>query len=157
MATFIVNGGRSLKGEITPQGAKNEALQVICATLLTSGKITLKNIPDIIDVRKLIELIGSMGVKITHESDSVISFEATSVDLDYLQTQEFRSQSSSLRGSIMIVGPLLQGSVRLLSPNPEVTKSDGAVLIHISRDFKNWEPDLNSTHPIHSLKLKHLH
>ncbi len=118
MATFIVNGGRSLKGEITPQGAKNEALQVICATLLTTEKITLKNIPDIIDVRKLIDLIGSMGVKITHESDSVTSFEATSVDLDYLQTPEFRSQSSSLRGSIMIVGPLLARFGKAFIPKP---------------------------------------
>ena len=118
MATFIVNGGRPLNGEIIPQGAKNEALQVICATLLTAEKITIKNIPDIIDVRMLVELIGSMGVKITHESDSVISFQATSVDLDYLQTPEFRTQSSSLRGSIMIVGPLLARYGKAFIPKP---------------------------------------
>ena len=107
MGTFIVHGGKSLKGEITPQGAKNEALQVICATLLTGEKVTIKNIPDISDVNKLIELISCLGVRVTKESDSVTSFEAVNINLDYLQTSEFRAQSSSLRGSIMIVGPLL--------------------------------------------------
>jgi UDP-N-acetylglucosamine 1-carboxyvinyltransferase len=118
MGTFIVNGGKSLKGEITPQGAKNEALQVICAILLTSGKVTIKNIPDISDVNKLIELIGSMGVKVSRESDSITSFEAVDVNLDYLQTSEFRAQSSSLRGSIMIVGPLLARFGKAFIPKP---------------------------------------
>ena len=118
MSTFIVKGGKSLKGEITPQGAKNEALQVICAILLTSEKVTIRNIPDISDVKMLIELIRSMGVKVTRESDSVTSFEATNVNLDYLQTSEFRAQSSSLRGSIMIVGPLLARFGRAFIPKP---------------------------------------
>jgi UDP-N-acetylglucosamine 1-carboxyvinyltransferase len=118
MGTFIVQGGKSLTGEITPQGAKNEALQVICATLLTSEKITIKNIPDISDVKKLIELIGCLGVKITMESDSVASFEAAAINLDYLQTGEFISQSSSLRGSIMIVGPLLARFGKAFIPKP---------------------------------------
>jgi len=118
MGTFIVQGGKSLKGEITPQGAKNEALQVICATLLTSEKITIKNIPDISDVKKLIELIGYLGVKITKESDSAVSFEAANINLDYLQTSEFISQSSSLRGSIMIVGPLLARFGKAYIPKP---------------------------------------
>ena len=118
MGTFIVQGGKPLKGEITPQGAKNEALQVICAILLTSGKVTIKNIPDISDVNKLIELIGCMGVKVTRESKSITSFEAIDVNLDYLQTSEFRSQSSSLRGSIMIVGPLLARFGKAFIPKP---------------------------------------
>ena len=118
MGTFIVHGGKSLKGEITPQGAKNEALQVICAILLTSGKVTIKNIPDISDVNKLIELIGCMGVKVTKESDSLTTFEAAKVNLDYLQTNEFRSQSTSLRGSIMIVGPLLARYGKAFIPKP---------------------------------------
>ncbi len=118
MGTFIVNGGKQLKGEITPQGAKNEALQVICAVLLTPEKITIKNIPDISDVNKLIELIGSMGVKVTRESDSITSFEAQSVNLDYLQTSEFRAQSSSIRGSLMIVGPLLARFGKAFIPKP---------------------------------------
>jgi UDP-N-acetylglucosamine 1-carboxyvinyltransferase len=107
MGTFIVQGGKSLRGEITPQGAKNEALQVVCATILTGEKVTIKNIPDISDVNRLIELINCLGVRVTKESDSVTSFEAVDINLDYLQTKEFRAQSSSLRGSIMIVGPLL--------------------------------------------------
>ncbi len=107
MGTFIVHGGKSLSGEITPQGAKNEALQVICATILTREKITIKNLPDISDVNKLIELLNCLGVRVTKETDSITSFEAVDINLDYLQTSEFRAQSSSLRGSIMIVGPLL--------------------------------------------------
>jgi UDP-N-acetylglucosamine 1-carboxyvinyltransferase len=118
MGTFIVHGGNSLKGEITPQGAKNEALQVICAILLTPGKVTVKNIPDISDVNKLIEMVGCMGVKVTKESSSVTSFEAQNVNLDYLQTSEFRAQSSSLRGSIMIVGPLLARFGKAFIPKP---------------------------------------
>jgi len=118
MSTFIVKGGRSLKGEITPQGAKNEALQVICATLLTPEKVTIRNIPDISDVNKLIELISCMGVKVTKEPGSVTSFEAINIDLDYLQTSEFRVQSSSLRGSIMIVGPLLARFGKAFIPKP---------------------------------------
>jgi UDP-N-acetylglucosamine 1-carboxyvinyltransferase len=118
MGTFIVHGGRPLKGEITPQGAKNEALQVICAVLLTSEKVTIRNIPDISDVNMLIELIGCMGVKVIRESGSSASFEAVNVNLDYLQTSEFRAQSSSLRGSIMIVGPLLSRFGKAYIPKP---------------------------------------
>lgn len=118
MATFIVQGGKALKGEIIPQGAKNEALQVICATLLTSEKITIGNIPDINDVNKLIELIACLGVKITRESGSIISFEAADIDFNYLTTTEFRKQSTSIRGSIMIVGPLLARFGRAFIPKP---------------------------------------
>ncbi len=118
MGSFIVQGGRSLKGEIIPQGAKNEALQIICATLLTPDKVTISNIPDISDVSKLIELIGCMGVKITKEAESVISFEAINIDLNYLQTVQFRNQSASLRGSIMIVGPLLARFGSAFIPKP---------------------------------------
>jgi UDP-N-acetylglucosamine 1-carboxyvinyltransferase len=118
MGSFIVQGGKSLKGEIIPQGAKNEALQVICATLLTPEKVTISNIPDISDVNNLIELIGCLGVKILKETESVISFEAVNIDLNYLQTIQFRSQSASLRGSIMIVGPLLARFGSAFIPKP---------------------------------------
>jgi UDP-N-acetylglucosamine 1-carboxyvinyltransferase len=118
MGSFIVQGGKSLKGAIIPQGAKNEALQVICATLLTPEKVTICNIPDISDVNNLIELIGCLGVKISKETESVISFEALNVDLSYLQTTQFRSQSASLRGSIMIVGPLLARFGSAFIPKP---------------------------------------
>jgi len=118
MNSFIVTGGKRLKGEITPQGAKNEALQVICATLLTSEKITINNIPEIADVGKLIDLLDKMGVEITKESGSTISFKAEKIDFDYLQTKEFQSLSSSLRGSIMIVGPLLARFKKAYRPKP---------------------------------------
>jgi UDP-N-acetylglucosamine 1-carboxyvinyltransferase len=118
MGSFIVEGGRPLKGEIIPQGAKNEALQVICATLLTDEKVTISNIPDISDVNKLIELISCIGVRISRESGSAISFEAVDIDLDYLQTAHFRALSSSIRGSIMIVGPLLARFGRAFIPKP---------------------------------------
>jgi UDP-N-acetylglucosamine 1-carboxyvinyltransferase len=117
MGTFIVQGGKSLKGEITPQGAKNEALQILCAVLLTSEKVTVKNIPEIQDVFKLIELLESLGVKIKKESSGT-TFQADSIDLEYLRTKEFWSQSMSLRGSIMIVGPLLARFGKALIPKP---------------------------------------
>ena len=118
MGSFIVQGGKSLKGEIVPQGAKNEALQIICATLLTPEKVTITNIPDINDVNKLIDLLGCMGVKISKLAESVVSFEALNIDLDYLQTPQFRTQSASLRGSIMIVGPLLARFGKAFMPKP---------------------------------------
>jgi len=107
MASFQITGGKSLKGEIHPQGAKNEALQILCAVLLTPKKVTIRNIPDIRDVNKLIELLGSMGVEIKRESSSVCTFKAEKVDLKYLKTEEFKTKAAALRGSIMIVGPLL--------------------------------------------------
>jgi UDP-N-acetylglucosamine 1-carboxyvinyltransferase len=118
MGTFIVHGGKSLKGEITPQGAKNEALQVLCAVLLTSEKVTIRNIPNIRDVSKLIELLGCLGVKINKESVSVTTFQADNINLGYLTTKEFWDQSMSLRGSIMIVGPLLARFGKALIPKP---------------------------------------
>jgi UDP-N-acetylglucosamine 1-carboxyvinyltransferase len=107
MGSFEIFGGKQLKGEITPQGAKNEALQVICACLLTKEKITFHNVPDIRDVNKLIDLLESMGVEVTRNSPSSYSFVAGTVHLDYLETGEFKEKAGSLRGSIMILGPLL--------------------------------------------------
>ena len=118
MGTFVVQGGKSLKGEITPQGAKNEALQVICAALLTSEEVTIKNIPNIQDVSKLIDLLGSLGVKIKKRSSNVATFQAANINLEYLRTNEFREQSISLRGSVMIVGPLLARFGKALIPKP---------------------------------------
>ena len=106
MSSFEITGGRRLQGEITPQGAKNEALQVICACLLTSEKVTIHNIPDIRDVTKLIELIGTLGVNISRSGSSV-TFEAGNIKFDFLRTKEFREKVGSLRGSIMILGPML--------------------------------------------------
>ncbi len=107
MATFEVYGGRQLKGDLHPQGAKNEALQIICATLLTPEKVTIKNIPNIRDVVKLIELLECMGVETEHTEPSVCTFKAKNVNVEYLTTDDFKNKAASLRGSIMVVGPLL--------------------------------------------------
>lgn len=107
MGTFIIEGGHQLKGEITPQGAKNEALQILCAVLLTSDEVTIENIPDIIDVNKLIQLLINFGVKVTQLSSNSYRFKADAVDLDYLYSDQFKIDGKGLRGSIMLVGPLL--------------------------------------------------
>jgi len=107
MSSFKISGGKQLKGEIIPQGAKNEALQVICACLLTREKITIHNVPAIRDVVKLMELLKSLGVKVTPSGSSSFTFEAADIDLDYLNTTDFKEKVSALRGSIMILGPLL--------------------------------------------------
>jgi UDP-N-acetylglucosamine 1-carboxyvinyltransferase len=107
MATFKIKGGNRLQGELHPQGAKNEALQVICAVLLTPEKVTISNIPEISDVIKLIEIITHLGVKTERTGKGIYTFQADSVQLDYLKTDTFAKQAASLRGSIMIIGPLL--------------------------------------------------
>ena len=107
MSSFEIQGGLQLKGNITPQGAKNEALQILCAVLLTSEAVTIHNIPDILDVNKLIDLLAAMGVNVTKNGTGSYTFKAETIDLDYMETEEFRKQASSLRGSVMILGPLL--------------------------------------------------
>jgi len=115
MGTFIIEGGHQLKGEITPQGAKNEVLQILCAVLLTPEKVTIENVPDIIDVNKLIQLLINFGVKVTQLGPGKFSFQADEVNLDYLHSDQFKVDGRGLRGSIMLVGPLLarfgQGSI----------------------------------------------
>jgi len=107
MSVFEINGGNSLHGEITPQGAKNEALQVLCAVLLTSEKVTISNIPDIRDVNNLIELLAELGVKVTRENEDTYSFEAKDIDFNYLKTDAYLARARSIRGSIMILGSML--------------------------------------------------
>ena len=107
MASFEIVGGKKLKGEVVPQGAKNEALQIVSAVLLTPEKVTISNIPNIRDVMKLIELLGEMGVTINKISTDTYSFEAKNVNLEYLLTDDFKIKGGALRGSIMIIGPLL--------------------------------------------------
>ena len=118
MGSFIVEGGHNLKGEITPQGAKNEALQVICAVLLTEEEVIIDNIPDILDVNNLISLLKNMGVKVDRLSEEKYSFRADNIDTNYTQSNEFKKMSSSLRGSIMIVGPLLARFGEAVVPRP---------------------------------------
>ena len=118
MAIFKIEGGHQLTGEIIPQGAKNEALQVICATLLTPEKVIIHNIPDIHDVNKLIFILGELGVKINRIEANTYSFQADQIDLRYLESEKFKKDGSSLRGSIMIVGPLLSRFGKGYIPRP---------------------------------------
>ncbi|WP_276363471.1 UDP-N-acetylglucosamine 1-carboxyvinyltransferase [Daejeonella sp. H1SJ63] len=118
MNAFEIVGGKPLKGEIIPQGAKNEALQIISAVLLTEEKITISNIPDIQDVNKLIELIGDLGVKTERINKDTYTFEAKNINLDFFQSAAFKSKGGSLRGSIMIVGPLLARFGKAAIPKP---------------------------------------
>ena len=118
MGTFQIEGGIQLKGDVTPQGAKNEALQILCAVLLTPEKVTITNIPDIIDVNKLITLLGNLGVKIQKIGQGAYSFQADEVNVGYLETEAFKKEGGSLRGSIMIVGPLLARFGKGYIPKP---------------------------------------
>ena len=118
MSSFEIYGGKKLKGELIPQGAKNEALQVLCAPLLTAEKVTISNIPDIVDVNKLIELLQTMGVKIEKVEKGTFIFQAKDIDMAYLETEDFKKRAGALRGSIMIVGPLLARFGRGYIPKP---------------------------------------
>ncbi|MGE0637029.1 MAG: UDP-N-acetylglucosamine 1-carboxyvinyltransferase [Bacteroidia bacterium] len=118
MAKFEITGGVRLKGELTPQGAKNEALQVICAVLLTPEKVTISNIPDIRDVNKLIELLAALGVKVEKTGHEEFTFQADEVNLEFLNSDNFKKLASGLRGSIMIVGPLLARFGKGYIPSP---------------------------------------
>ncbi|MBO7226010.1 MAG: UDP-N-acetylglucosamine 1-carboxyvinyltransferase [Bacteroidales bacterium] len=118
MSSFEIVGGNRLKGEIIPQGAKNEALQVICATLLTSEKVVIENVPNIRDVNKLIELLQLLNVKVEKLGVDVYQFQADAVDLAQMQTPEFSKQATALRGSIMIVGPMLARFGSAIIPQP---------------------------------------
>ncbi|MFV0564466.1 MAG: UDP-N-acetylglucosamine 1-carboxyvinyltransferase [Flavobacteriaceae bacterium] len=118
MSTFKIEGGHQLKGSIQPQGAKNEALQILCAVLLTPERVTINNIPDIVDVNKLINLLKKLGVKVEKLSHGSYTFQADEVDLDYLESDAFKVDGRGLRGSIMIVGPLLARFGRGYIPKP---------------------------------------
>ena len=118
MASFVIEGGHKLHGEITPQGAKNEVLQILCATLLTSEEVIVNNIPDILDVNNLIQLLREMGVKVAKKGMHSYSFQADSVDLNYLESDDFLKKCSSLRGSVMLVGPLVARFGKALISKP---------------------------------------
>lgn len=118
MASFVIEGGRRLQGELTPQGAKNEALQIICASLLTTEAVTVHNVPDILDVNNLIQLLREMGVEVSRDGIDTYTFRAERLDVDYMQSDAFISRCASLRGSVMLMGPLLarEGYVRMPRP-----------------------------------------
>ena len=118
MASFIIEGGHLLKGSITPQGAKNEALQVICATLLTHEAVTIQNIPDIRDVNNLIQLLCDIGVKVSRGNAGTYTFQADCLNLDYLESDVFVMKCAELRGSVMMIGPLLARMGRAVIAKP---------------------------------------
>jgi UDP-N-acetylglucosamine 1-carboxyvinyltransferase len=118
MGTFKIKGGYQLRGELTPQGAKNEALQVVCAVLLTSEKVTLHNLPDIRDVNFLIDLLEELGVKINRLGNGTVEFTSDDINLEYLQSEQFKKRAASLRGSVMIMGPLLSRFKKAYMPKP---------------------------------------
>lgn len=118
MSSFVIEGGYKLSGDIVPQGAKNEALEVICATLLTAEKVTIHNVPDILDVNNLIQLLRDMQVKVERHGNDTYIFQADSIDLDYLETDQFLRKCASLRGSVMIVGPLVARFGKALIAKP---------------------------------------
>ena len=107
MAEFIVQGGNRLKGEIVPQGAKNEALQIICATLLTPERVTLHNVPEIVDILQLMDMLRAMGVEVEKTGPQSYAFRARDIDLDYIRSEDYRRRGARLRGSVMVIGPLL--------------------------------------------------
>ena len=119
MGSFKISGGNKLKGELIPQGAKNEALQVLSAVLLTADEVVINNIPNIVDVNKLIDLLKDLGVKVNKlKKDGSWSFKADDLDLNFLNSKEFRKKGSALRGSIMIIGPLLTRFGKGYIPSP---------------------------------------
>ncbi len=118
MSSFRIRGGQSLKGEIIPQGAKNEALQVICATLLTSEPVTISNIPNILDVNKLIELVKDLGARVEKLADDTYRFSAGKVNVDFLKTEDYKKKAAALRGSIMLLGPILARYGKASIPKP---------------------------------------
>ena len=132
MASFVIEGGHRLSGEIHPQGAKNEVLQIICATLLTAEEVTVDNIPDILDVNNLIQLMREMGVTVSKKGIDSYSFKAENVDLAYLESDEFLKKCSSLRGSVMLIGPMVARFGKAL------IKSADAVWILTFWAFRTW-------------------
>lgn len=118
MDSFEVIGGNRLQGDLQPQGAKNEALQILCATLLTENTVTIENLPDILDIRHLIELIAGLGVKVTRHDAHKYSFEAKDVDLEFFGTEAFQSNARKIRGSVMLLAPLLARYKKAVLPKP---------------------------------------
>ena len=157
--SFQIKGGKKLHGEIIPQGAKNEALQILCAVLLTDEEIRIKNIPDIHDVNRLIEILGDFGVKITKNAHGDFTFKADSVEFDYMKSEEFKQDGAKLRGSIMLLGPILARYGEAYMPTPGGDKigrrrldTHFQGLVELGADFHYDEKEF-----FYSLKAKELH
>ena len=131
MKSFIIEGGHTLSGTIVPQGAKNEALEVISATLLTSEEVNITNIPDILDVNNLIKLLIDMGVEVRKNAPNDYTFRAADLHLDYLQSDEFVKKCASLRGSVLMIGPLLARFHRAVIPRSECQDDDDQSCRHL--------------------------
>ena len=150
MSTFVIEGGHTLSGEITPQGAKNEALQVISATLLTAEPVTINNVPEILDVKNLISMLEGMGVKVTRHSKGSYTFRADEIDTGYVSSAEFVRKCAALRGSVMVVGPLLTRFGQAYFPKPGGDKiGRRRVDTHIDGFIKlgakcEYDPDLRA-------------
>lgn len=159
MSSFEIQGGKQLSGEITPQGAKNEALQILCAVLLTPEKVSIHNIPDIIDVNKLIEVLQDLGVNVEKHTPHSYTFQADSIDIEILKTKEFRKKAASLRGSVMIMGPLLARFGVAYIPQPGGDKIGRRRLDTHFAGFQNlgakfdYDPDLK-IYRVDASKLK---
>ena len=156
--SFQIKGGKKLHGEIIPQGAKNEALQILCAVLLTDEEIRIKNIPDIHDVNRLIEILGDFGVKITKNAHGDFTFKADSVEFDYMKSEEFKQDGAKLRGSIMLLGPILARYGEAYMPTPGGDKigrrrldTHFQGLVELGADFHYDEKEF-----FYSLKAKEL-
>ena len=130
MASFVIEGGHRLSGDIYPQGAKNEVLQIICATLLTAEEVTVHNIPDILDVNNLIQLMRDMGVSVSKKGIDTYSFQAANIDFAYLESDAFLKKCSSLRGSVMLVGPMVARFGKAMISKPGGDKIGRRRLIH---------------------------
>jgi UDP-N-acetylglucosamine 1-carboxyvinyltransferase len=159
MKTFEIIGGKELSGEIIPQGAKNEALQVICATLLSPEEIVISNVPDIRDVNRLMQLLIDIGVKISKTGEGEYSFKADSINTDFLDSKEFLDKSSSLRGSVMIIGPLLARFGKAIMPKPGGDKiGRRRIDTHIT-GFQNLGAKFTYNHldNIYTISTKKLH
>lgn len=159
MSSFKICGGKKLSGEITPQGAKNEALQVISAVLLTSEEVTISNLPDIVDVNKLIDLLQGLGVKAEKADSSTWRFCASDIDLDYMQTDPYRKKASALRGSVMLLGPLVARFGKGFLPQPGGDKIGRRRLdthfIGLQKLGAEFRYDVESkSYHIHAAKLK---
>ena len=118
MSSFEVIGGHPLQGEIMPQGAKNEALQILCAVLLTDEVVTISNVPNIVDVQRLLSLLKGLGVKIVQQSEDTYTFQADEIKLDFFESEDFRKNATRIRGSVMLLGPLLGRYQRAFLPQP---------------------------------------
>ena len=154
MQSFIIEGGHTLSGTITPQGAKNEALQVICATLLTSEAVTIHNIPDILDVNNLIQLLRDINVKVERLSRNDYTFQADEVNLDYLESDEFVKKCAALRGSVLMIGPLLSRFGKAIVAEPGGDKIGRRRLDTHFLGFKNLgaQFDFNSERNVYEIR-----